>query len=82
MISAEFLKNRLNVVTGVSGSGKSSLVKQTLPLLLQNSYFDQINAKGNPQLENVDFRRLLPSTGVPSGKMPEVHRPLIPKFLT
>ncbi|MCB0822445.1 MAG: ATP-binding cassette domain-containing protein [Bacteroidales bacterium] len=68
MISAEFLKNRLNVVTGVSGSGKSSLVKQTLLPLLQNSYFDQINAKGNPQLENADFRQVIAVDRSPIGK--------------
>ena len=35
-VTANFRLNTLNVVTGVSGSGKSSLVSRTLEPLLEN----------------------------------------------
>jgi len=67
-ISPAFLKGRLNVVTGVSGAGKSSLVKQTLLPLLQNNYHDQLNAKGHPMLENAGFRQVIAVDRSPIGK--------------
>lgn len=58
-ISAHFKYNRMNVITGVSGAGKSSLLFQTLIPLANNTYHNQIHAIGQPQLENFSFSRVL-----------------------
>ncbi len=58
-ITAHFKYNRMNVITGVSGAGKSSLLFQTLIPLANNTYHNQIHAKGQPQLENFNFSRVL-----------------------
>lgn len=67
-ISPSFVHNALNVVTGVSGAGKSSLVKQTLVPLFKNKYFDQLHAKGDPQLTDFYFRQLIFVDRSPIGK--------------
>ena len=67
-ISPSFVNNALNAVTGVSGAGKSSLVKQTLVPLFNKKYFDQLHAKGNPILVDFDFRQLIFVDRSPIGK--------------
>lgn len=58
-IEVHFKYNQMNVITGVSGAGKSSLLFQTLIPLAENTYDQQINATGNPKLENFSFSRIL-----------------------
>jgi len=58
-ISPRFLINGLNVVTGVSGAGKSSLIKQTLIPVLSGTYNKQLNAHGNPSISGVEFSQLI-----------------------
>lgn len=58
-IAVSFKYNSMNVITGVSGAGKSSLLFQTLIPLANNTYYNQIHAKGQPQLENFTFSRVL-----------------------
>jgi excinuclease ABC subunit A len=67
-ISTSFWNNRINVITGVSGAGKSSLIKQTLLPLLQNNYHNQLNAKGKPVLANADFKQVVAVDRSPIGK--------------
>ncbi|MBN1650001.1 MAG: ATP-binding cassette domain-containing protein [Bacteroidales bacterium] len=58
-IRADFKYNQMNVICGVSGAGKSSLLFQTLIPLAKNNYYDQIHANGNPALENFDFNQII-----------------------
>lgn len=58
-INTHFKYNRMNVITGVSGAGKSSLLFQTLIPLANNTFHNQIHATGQPQLENFYFSRVL-----------------------
>jgi excinuclease ABC subunit A len=67
-IDVSFQKNAFNVVTGVSGAGKSSLIHQTLMPLIQGQYHNQINAKGHPYLEHFDFDKTLVVDQSPIGK--------------
>ena len=67
-LDIDFAVNRLNVVTGVSGAGKSSLVNQTLIPLIKNEYGKQLNAKGNPVLANFTFRKTIIVDRSPIGK--------------
>ncbi len=67
-ISPSFLFNRLNVVTGISGAGKSSLIKQTLVPLFYNIYQKQIHATGDPELIGFDFKQLIFVDRSPIGK--------------
>ncbi|MEZ5199488.1 MAG: hypothetical protein R2764_24820 [Bacteroidales bacterium] len=67
-ISPSFVYNAMNVVTGVSGAGKSSLIKQTLVPLFLNRYNEQLHATGNPELVDFDFRQLVFVDRTPIGK--------------
>ncbi|MCD4697994.1 MAG: ATP-binding cassette domain-containing protein [Bacteroidales bacterium] len=67
-ISPKFVFNGLNVITGVSGAGKSSLIKQTLVPLFFNKYFNQLHTTGNPELSNFSFRQLIFVDRSPIGK--------------
>lgn len=67
-ISPKFALNRLNVVTGISGAGKSSLIKQTLVPMAQGRYFEQINAKGEPKLIDFPFKQIIFVDRSPIGK--------------
>ncbi|MEA3494695.1 MAG: ATP-binding cassette domain-containing protein, partial [Bacteroidota bacterium] len=67
-INVDFYYNNLNCVTGVSGAGKSSLINQTLIPLINDEYFKQINAKGNPQLLNYNFTKAIIVNQSPIGK--------------
>lgn len=67
-ISPNFLANGLNVVTGVSGSGKSSLIKQTLIPVLSGNYTKQLNAVGSPSISGIDFSQLIYVDRSPIGK--------------
>lgn len=67
-LNVNFKKRALNVVTGISGSGKSSLIHQTLSPLIQGNYHLQLNAKGEPFLRNYEFNKLLIVEQSPIGK--------------
>ena len=67
-LDVDFAKNRLNVVTGVSGAGKSSLVNQTLIPLIREEYEKQLNAKGNPVLSGFNFGKTIIVDRSPIGK--------------
>lgn len=58
-IDVSFKYNQLNILTGVAGAGKSSLLFQTLIPLAKQSYHQQLHAKGDPKLENFNFSRVL-----------------------
>ena len=58
-ICVDFKYNQMNVITGVSGAGKSSLLFQTLLPLAKKTYYDQIHARGNPTLENFEFQQII-----------------------
>ena len=64
----DFALNRLNVVTGVSGAGKSSLINQTLIPLIRGDYDKQLNATGEPRLENFSFGKTIIVDRSPIGK--------------
>ena len=57
-IDVHFAYNQMNVITGLSGAGKSSVLFQTLIPLSQKKYSTQINAKGSPRLENFNFSHI------------------------
>ena len=57
-IDVNFQYNRMNVITGISGTGKSSLLFQTLLPLANKTYHNQIHAMGEPKLENFNFSRV------------------------
>ena len=67
-INVDFKYNQINCVTGISGAGKSSLINQTLIPLSKNEYSKQINAKGNPQLIDFNFNKLIVVNQSPIGK--------------
>lgn len=67
-ISPSFINNGLNVVTGVSGAGKSSLVKQSLVPLFNNQYYKQLHAVGNPIFKDFQFKQLIFVDRSPIGK--------------
>jgi excinuclease ABC subunit A len=67
-ISPKFLVNGLNVVTGVSGAGKSSLIKQTLIPVFSGKYESQLNASGDPGLSENEFKQLIYVDRSPIGK--------------
>ena len=67
-LSVDFAINRLNVVTGVSGAGKSSLINRTLIPLIKEEYGKQLNAKGNPALEKFSFGKTIIVDRSPIGK--------------
>ena len=67
-IDVRIKKQALNIITGVSGAGKSSLVHQTLIPLIQNRYHQQINATGQPSLYEFDFEKTLIVEQAPIGK--------------
>ena len=67
-IDVRIKKGALNVVTGVSGSGKSSLILKTLMPLIQRNYSKQINASGKPEIIDYDFKNLLFVNQAPIGK--------------
>ena len=57
-INVQIKKQAFNVVTGVSGAGKSSLILQTLIPLIKQEYNKQINAKGEPSISNYSFNKM------------------------
>ncbi len=57
-IDITFKYNQLNVLTGVSGAGKSSLLFQTLIPLAKDKYDQQINACGSPWLDHFNFSQI------------------------
>ena len=67
-LNIDFAYNRLNVVTGVSGAGKSSAINQSLIPLIGNTYSKQLNAKGNPKLKNFNFKKTIIVDRSPIGK--------------
>lgn len=67
-ITVPFAYQQLNVVVGVAGAGKSSLVYQTLLPLLNDSYHQQIHAHGNPNLINTHFNKIYEVDQSPIGK--------------
>ncbi|MBN2668291.1 MAG: ATP-binding cassette domain-containing protein [Bacteroidales bacterium] len=67
-IDVRFKNQSLNVVTGVSGAGKSSLIHQTLIPLIRNEYYEQIHAKGYPLLVGFNIDKLTVLEQSPIGK--------------
>ncbi len=67
-INVRFQKQALNIVTGVSGAGKSSLIFQTLIPLIKNKYSQQLNAVGSPKVNDFDFEKLIILSQAPIGK--------------
>jgi excinuclease ABC subunit A len=67
-VNVDFAYNRLNVVTGVSGAGKSSLINQSLVPLINGNYEKQLNAKGEPALSNFNFNKTIIVDRSPIGK--------------
>ena len=67
-IKVKFKKSAINTVCGVSGAGKKSLINQTLLPLLKNEYHKQLNAKGNPEIENAGFDKIIAVNRSPIGK--------------
>ncbi|NOX48219.1 MAG: excinuclease ABC subunit UvrA [Chlorobi bacterium] len=67
-LNADFAYHCLNVVSGVSGAGKSSLINQSLIPLIQGKYDKQLNVKGKPELENFNFDKTIIVDRSPIGK--------------
>jgi excinuclease ABC subunit A len=57
-IDVAFKYNQLNVLSGISGAGKSSLLFQTLIPLAKGQYNQQINASGSPWLDHFNFSQI------------------------
>lgn len=67
-ISPKFQKQALNIVTGLSGAGKSSLIHHTLVPLIKGNYIQEREAKNPVQLSNFDFEKTLLVDQSPIGK--------------
>ena len=67
-ITVQFQKQAINVVTGISGAGKSSLIFQTLIPIIQKEYHRQLNAVGKPNIKNFNFEKLIILSQAPIGK--------------
>ena len=63
-IDVSFATNRLTVVTGVSGSGKSSLVFDTLYAEGQRRYVESLSAYARQFLERIDKPRVREIVGI------------------
>ena len=67
-LNVDFAYQSLNVITGVSGAGKSSLINQSLIPIIQKNYDKQLNAKGEPFLESFNFDKTIIVDRSPIGK--------------
>lgn len=61
----------LTAVTGISGSGKSSLVSQALPALVREHLGQGTLADSDPDADDVDHLLLAGDQGVVHGRLPE-----------